>query len=84
MNFIIGRGENIVGKGDSIFKNYPKMDKFMKVSTGKEFTHDPELNSLPNNKILDWSKLKAVADNKISMGKCNTILSAYTLYRHLG
>ena len=22
-------------------------------------------NSLPNNKILDWSKLKAFADNKI-------------------
>ena len=24
------------------------------------------LNSLPNNKILDWSKLKAFADDKIN------------------
>ena len=24
-------------------------------------------NSLPNNKFLDWSKLKAFADNKIKM-----------------
>ena len=26
-------------------------------------------NSLPNNKILDWSKLKAFADNKIKVAK---------------
>ena len=25
-----------------------------------------EFNSLPNDKILDWSKLKAVADDKIN------------------
>ena len=25
------------------------------------------LNSLPNNKILDWSKLKAYADDKINV-----------------
>ena len=25
------------------------------------------LNSLPNNKILDWSKLKAFADDKINV-----------------
>ena len=24
-------------------------------------------NSLPNNKILDWSKLKAIADDKIDV-----------------
>ena len=26
-------------------------------------------NSLPNDKILDWSKLKAFADNKINLNK---------------
>ena len=26
-------------------------------------------NSSPNNKILDWSKLKAIADNKIKKKK---------------
>ena len=27
------------------------------------------LNSLPNDKILDWSKLKAFADDKISVNR---------------
>ena len=27
------------------------------------------LNSLPNDKILDWSKLKAFADDKINLNK---------------
>ena len=27
------------------------------------------LNSLPNNKILDWSKLKASADDKINVAE---------------
>ena len=27
----------------------------------------PSVNSLPNDKILDWSKLKAFADNKIDV-----------------
>ena len=27
------------------------------------------LNSLPNNKILDWSKLKARADDKINVNE---------------
>ena len=30
---------------------------------------DAVINSLPNNKILDWSKLKAFADNKINLTK---------------
>ena len=32
------------------------------------------LNSLPNNKILDWSKLKAFADNKIKILKIMIIV----------
>ena len=27
------------------------------------------INSLPNDKILDWSKLKALADDKIKLAK---------------
>ena len=34
------------------------------------------------DKILDLYKLKACAEDK-SMGECNTILSAYTTFRHL-
>ena len=30
------------------------------------------INSLPNNKISDWSKLKAIADNKIEVVKMMT------------
>ena len=28
-----------------------------------------QFNSLPNNKILDWSKLKAFADNKVNLNE---------------
>ena len=31
--------------------------------------HIPVLNSLPNDKILDWSNFKAFADNKINVVK---------------
>ena len=37
------------------------------------------INSLPNDKNLDVTKLKSLADDK-SIGECNTILSAYTKY----
>ena len=33
----------------------------------KEFYHCLPINSLPNDKFLDWSKLKALADNKINV-----------------
>ena len=33
----------------------------------KIFVHQMFLSSLPNNKFLDWSKLKAFADNKINV-----------------
>ena len=36
-----------------------------------EHTHPHTLNSLPNDKILDWSKLEASADNKIKVLKNN-------------
>ena len=31
--------------------------------------YDFVINSLPNHKILDWSKLKAFADNKINLNE---------------
>ena len=38
----------------------------------------PKFNSLPNDKILDWSKLKAFADDKINLNKtrcvCETLM----------
>ena len=33
----------------------------------KPFSLNKWFNSLPNDKILDWSKLKAVADDKINV-----------------
>ena len=33
------------------------------------------INSLPNNKILDWTKLKAFADDKLDIAK--TMTSVY-------
>ena len=50
---------------------------------------------LPEDNLLGSSKLKSNVDDKsvkvqswsspkISMGECTTILSAYTVYRHLG
>ena len=35
----------------------------------------PPLNPLPNGKILDWSKLKAFAGNKINVAKMTISLS---------
>ena len=34
-------------------------------------------------KIIDKRKVTCYIESKISMDKCNTILSAYTIYRHL-
>ena len=34
-------------------------------------------NSLPNDKILDWSKLKAFADNKINLIKRSKYVSVW-------
>ena len=35
----------------------------------KSFSEGGVINSLPNHKILDWSKLKAFADGKIAITK---------------
>ena len=32
-------------------------------------TQKPSINSLPNDKFLDWSKLKAFADDKLNDAK---------------
>ena len=53
---------------------YPFKDKFniwnniYTLSYGNVFYLD-NINSLPNDKIFDWSKLKTVADDKINMSE---------------
>ena len=42
---------------------WPRASNFQSESKKSMLT----LNSLPNNKILDWSKLKAFADDKINV-----------------
>ena len=37
--------------------------------TFTQFQKTLQINSLPNNKILDWSKRKAFADDKIKLPK---------------
>ena len=58
LNFFRRRVENIIGKGKNNgiehFLFFPQWFK------GVLF-----FNSLPNDKILDWSKLKAFADDKL-------------------
>ena len=48
--------ENIVENGDSAGKSFLSLSKPI-----------PSTDSLPNNKVLDWSKLKAFADDKINL-----------------
>ena len=50
---------NHVGKEDMLGNMFLKMTCFG--------THS--INSLPNNNILDWSKMKASADNKINLNE---------------
>ena len=49
---------------DSFFRVVKKSGLCDKVSLTSTFSL---VNSLPNNKILDWSKLKALADYKIKV-----------------
>ena len=66
----------------SAFSPFPTMISkgfFPRVFNSQDCVVNGSLPTLPNNKILDGSKLKSIL-----MGECNTILSAYTKYRHLG
>ena len=69
----VGKGENagyienIAGKGLSAFSPFPAMFSkglFFRVKK----TQDLCVNSLPNDKFLDWSKFKAFADDKLNVG----------------
>ena len=74
LNFDIGRVENIVGKGENTgYQHFllflqcfqkPSISRLLKVGIVWE-----RVTSLPNNKILDWFKLKAFADNKLHVAK---------------
>ena len=73
------RTENLVGKrenaGNQHFLVFPQdlqMYSFLGVVKTRALWE--RINSLPDYKMSD----------SISMGECNTILSTYTLYGHLG
>ena len=60
---VIGyKGMKTLGKGEMVVSNISSLsDKLSeKAFSAKSF------NSLPNDKIIDWSKLKAIVDNKIT------------------
>ena len=44
-------------------------------SKGLYKTLSNDSNSLPNDKILDWSKLKELADNKVHVAQMRKIVS---------
>ena len=65
------RVKNTVGKGEITrygeFLLFPQFYKRRVLQTRKnKGTFGKGLTFLPNNKILDWSKLKALADDKIN------------------
>ena len=69
MKFVLGRVENIMGKGENAgYQCFPMFSKglFVRVVNlcGTEL-----INSLPNNKILNVTKLKAFADGKINVAQ---------------
>ena len=43
--------------------------KICRLVKSRTITIQSTVNSLPNNKILDWAKLKAFADNKINVNE---------------
>ena len=67
---VSGLVENIVGKGENAghqhFLFFPQC--FLKASLSRSF------NSLPNGKILNVTKLKAFADNKLNIAKMKIFL----------
>ena len=52
---------------NSLTKLYPIGDKKKVSRKGCKLFFSPFLNSLPNNKFLDWSKFRAFADDKLNL-----------------
>ena len=66
--------ENIVGKGENVgyqhFLIFPQyFQKLNSAGSGKQGIVWKRVNSLPNNKILDLSESRFVADNSSYMAK---------------
>ena len=61
LKFALGKVGNTVGKGENAGYQLCQGRHNTRIVKG--------LNSLPNNKILDWSKLKAFGDEKFIMVK---------------
>ena len=63
-----GALENNVGKGENAGKpNFFPFPTVFSTLSKKEIIIGATFNSLPNDKILDWFKLKAFADDKINV-----------------
>ena len=63
MKFAFGRVQNILGKGENAgYQNYLLIRKYIQMPSFSSI-----INSLPNDKILDCSKLKAFAAEKINV-----------------
>ena len=68
---ILGEERKMLKTGTSSF--YHNFFHFCQTRISLLMFKIPYVNSLPNDKILDWSKLKAFADNKINLKCCNLI-----------
>ena len=73
MNLYCTPSRNVYPLGDTFFFGRPILvskatgDEQDHGLTGIEYKQPGKFNSVPNNEILDWSKLKAFADNKIKL-----------------
>ena len=72
MKFFLGWTENIVGKGENA--GYQHFLLFSQCFQ-KAFFSGLCVNSLPSGEILDWSKLKAFADDKLNVDEIMISLS---------
>ena len=77
-NIVLHRVENIVGEGENAW--YQHFSPFSTMFTKGFFLQDVKshhvlyrIDPLPNNKILDLSKFKAFADDKIRYGSKSEI-----------
>ena len=88
--------ENTVGKGEIAryeqFLLFPQCFQkagFPGVSKGVivwewDYTASGDKSNVVQMMISGFERVENILGNRESMGECNTILSAYTKYRHLG
>ena len=74
LKFCSGRVENIVGKGENAgYQHFLLFPQCFRMSSSPGSLNLgivwERVNSLPNNKILDWSKFKAHAADKMTVSQ---------------